>query len=40
MKLAIVLAILVGFAAPAYAGKEVRYSIVIGNNAPPASGTT
>jgi hypothetical protein len=37
---ALVVAILVALAAPAHAGKDVRYAIVIGNNAPPASGTT
>jgi hypothetical protein len=37
---ALAIALLVAFATPAYAGKDVRYAIVIGNNAPPASGTT
>jgi hypothetical protein len=35
-----VIAIICVLAAPAYAGKDVHYAIVIGNNAPPAGGTT
>ena len=37
--LAVAIAIVVALSGSAHAGKDVRYAIVIGNNAPPASGT-
>ena len=37
MRIFVALAVL---AAPAYAGRDIRYAIVIGNNAPPTSGTS
>jgi len=40
MRIALALAVLVVLAAPARAGRDIRYAIVIGNNAPPTTGTT
>jgi hypothetical protein len=39
MKLAVTITMIIALAGSAHAAKEVRYAIVIGNNAPPTSGT-